>query len=95
MERGTERERDAVRERWAELERRRRAAKRLRSGAVLVLGGLVVALWSLPSTACLEQGPWVHGCTDLLPRATRGVLLVGGSMATAAGLWLCVRAFRE
>jgi hypothetical protein len=95
MERGTDRERDAVRERWAELERRRRAATGLRGGAVLVLGGLALALWSLPSSACVEQGPLVHGCTDVLPLVTKAVLLVGGPVATAAGLWLCYRGFNE
>jgi hypothetical protein len=95
MERGTDWERDAVRERWAELERRRREARRLLGGAVLVLGGLALTLWSLPSTACVDQGPVVHGCTDVLPLITRGVLLVGGPVATAVGLWRCYRAFRE
>jgi hypothetical protein len=95
MERGTDWEHDAVRERWTEIEQRRRAARRLRSGAVLVLGGLALTLWSLPSTACVEQGPWVHNCTDVLPLVTRSVLLVGGPVATLSGLWLCWRAFRE
>ena len=95
MERGTDREREAVREQWAEIERRRRAARRLGRGAMLLLSGLALTVWSLPSTACVEQGPVVHGCTDILPLVTRTVLLVGGPVATVAGLWLCWRAFRE
>jgi len=95
MERGTEREHEAVRKQWAEIERRRRAARRLGRGATLLLSGLVLTVWSLPSTACVEQGPVVHGCTDVLPLVTRIVLLVGGPVATVTGLWLCWRAFRD
>lgn len=95
MERGTEREREAVRERWAELERQRRAADHLAGGAALVLAGLVLTLWSLPANACLEQGPWVQGCTAIVPAVTRLALLVGGPIAIVAGLWVCRRALQD
>ncbi|WP_164471600.1 hypothetical protein [Halosimplex salinum] len=95
MERGAEWERRAVRERWAELERQRRAAKLLQIGAVLGLCGLVLTLAALPTSACVQQGPWPHGCTAVVPFPSRALFLVSGPAAVAAGLWLCWRAFRE
>jgi len=94
MERGVEWERAAVCERWGELERQRRAARRLESGLVLCLTGLVLALLGSPSKACLEQGPWPHGCTAVVPTATSAVLLIGGFGAIAVGLVRCRRALR-
>lgn len=95
MERGTEREREAVRERWTELERQRRAADRLAGGTALVLAGLVLTLFALPGSACLEQGPWVQGCTAIVPAVTGAVLLVGGPVAILAGLWVCWRSLGD
>lgn len=93
MERGLDWEREAVRERWSELERRERAARRLHTGAFLVLCGLALSLAGVPTEACVEQGAWPHGCTAVVPRATRAVLLAVGPAAAVAGLWRCWRAF--
>ncbi|WP_415379297.1 hypothetical protein [Halosimplex sp. TS25] len=95
MERGAEWEQRAVRERWEEVERRRRAARRLRTGAVLVLGGLVVTLTAVPAEACVEQGAWPHGCTAVVPAATRALFLAVGPIAAVGGLWICWRALTE
>ncbi|MFC7141103.1 hypothetical protein ACFQMA_14865 [Halosimplex aquaticum] len=95
MERGTDWERAAVRERWAEVARRERAARRLRTGAVLLLGGLVVTLTAVPGEACVEQGAWPHGCTAVVPAATRALLLAVGPAAVLAGLWVCWRTLSE
>ncbi len=93
MERGLEWEEEAVSERWTELERRERAARRLHTGVLLALCGLALALAGLPTEACVEQGAWPHGCTAVVPRATRTVLLAVGPAAAIAGLWRCWRAF--
>lgn len=95
MERGVEWEREAVSERWTELERRARAARQLRTGTVLVLCGLVVTLAALPAGACVEQGAWSHGCTAVVPPLARALFLALGPLAAGTGLWRCWCAFTE
>lgn len=88
MERGADWERAAVRERWARLERSRRAARRLLAGAAAVLAGLSVLLFGLVTEACLSVGPWPHGCTAVVPPVTRLFLLSAGTVAILVGLRL-------
>lgn len=101
MERGTEWERAAVRERWAELEERRggadrrRAARRLLAGAALLLWGLVFIVVSLPREACMDHRPWPQGCVAIVPVSTEALLLVGGPVAVVSGLLLCWRAVAD
>lgn len=95
MERGTEWEREAVREQWAELERRRRNATRLLGGTTLLLIGLFAVLLALVPEACVETRPWPNGCTAVVPQVTGAVLFVGGVAAAASGLWVCWQAFRS
>lgn len=94
MERGIEWERTAVHERWAELERQRRAARRLQSGVLLTLVGVVLVLLGFTSRACFEHGPWPHGCTAVVPMPTQAFLLAGGFVTLAVGVVRCRRALR-
>lgn len=53
MERGTDREREAVRERWAALEQNRRRADGLVAGLALCFAGAVLVLLASGTRICL------------------------------------------
>lgn len=87
MEHGCEREHEAVRERWRELERERRAATRFLGGLALALAGVVGVLLGLATDACVSVGPWTHGCTAAVSPPVADGLLVFGALAVLAGAW--------
>lgn len=95
MERGTEWEREAVRRRWTDLERTRRAATRLRAGLFLVFSGVTLLLVALATEACIHVGPWFHGCTEVVSRTVAVGLGLLVPAAVGSGLWLCWTALRE
>ncbi|PSQ09553.1 hypothetical protein BRC93_12515 [Halobacteriales archaeon QS_5_70_15] len=73
VERVTDREREAVRERWAELERRRAVADRLVAGIVLLGVGTLLVLPSVPGEACVHGG----GVAGAACTAVGGPVIVG------------------
>lgn len=104
MERGTNGEWQAVKERWRELERERdrlqrdrlqRRASRLVGGAFLVLAGLTFLLLFLAEEACVHAGAFPHGCMPVVPRTVELGLFLLVPVTVAGGLWLCWTAFRE
>jgi hypothetical protein len=96
MERGIDREREAVCARWRELARQRRAANRLLLGLVAVGGGVVLLLVSMVGEACLYRpGGWHFQCTSVGPASTSLLLVAFGAAAVGAGLVLCWSAVRS
>jgi hypothetical protein len=91
MERGTERERAAVRARWAALERRERRARRLLVGTALLATAPVLLLLvaAMPTEACVAAAG-ARTCRIVAPGAPGLVaLVVVTAAATAVGGWLC------
>jgi hypothetical protein len=91
MERGTDRETEALRERWAELDRERALADRLVYGAALVGVGVLLLLLSLPGEACIHGGGVAGSACSAVeaPPAVEAVLVVLGAVSLIAGAWLC------
>lgn len=96
MERGTEREREAVRERWAAIERHRTATTRLLEGLVAVLGGMVLSLWALTPELCsFTVGGASTRCTPVYPQPTATALGLLGVLVVAFGVYRCLTAIRR
>lgn len=98
MERGTDREREALAREWAAIERRRALATRFLFGTALVTGGVVLLALGLaaPVTFCVH-GAGVPGgaCgVDRLGAPGRGLLVATGGLLVAAGAWRCRDALR-
>ena len=95
MERGTERERTAVRERWTAMERRRARATRLLAGLVLVGTGATLLLLAVAREACFTTARGgIIDCTPLTgPPFGLGLLLLG-AVALGFGFAKCRAAFR-
>jgi len=94
MERGTDREREAVRQRWAAMERREQAATRLIEGTVLTLTGVVLLLLAAVPRACAGDGGFTPECVAVVSPSAALALGLLGPLAVAAGLWRCWRALR-
>lgn len=88
MERGTDWEREAVRTRWRELERRHRSATRRLGGLILAILGVLFVLLSLVTDACVVVGPRPHGCTGVVPPTMDAALLLAGPLAVLGGVWV-------
>jgi hypothetical protein len=94
MERGTDQEREAIREQWATMERREQAATRLIEGVVLTFGGVVLSLLAAVPRACSGDGGFTPECMAVVSPTAELVLGLLGPLAVAAGLWRCWRALR-
>lgn len=95
MERGTDRERDAVRDQWRAMEARREAADRLLLGSVALFAGLSLLLVAVARETCLfTVGGATGECGAAPPQST--VLLFGllGVLALGLGTRLCWTAGR-
>lgn len=96
MEHGCTWEREAVRERWSELERRRRETSRLLGGLFAVLAGLVLLGVSLATSVCFTtMGGGVIQCTPATQPLVSAVLAVLGLLLVGRGLltgWRLARA---
>ncbi|WP_247009993.1 hypothetical protein [Halorientalis litorea] len=91
MERGTEREREALRKRWDELAARRRATTRFLRGLAAAVVGLVVLLLAAGSEVCLfTPGGASRACTPVGSAPATLAFGVVGSLALGAGLWVCL-----
>ncbi|WP_435177564.1 hypothetical protein [Halorussus sp. AFM4] len=96
MERGTERERTAVRERWTAMERRRARASRLLAGLVLLGTGVILVLLAVARETCFTTARGgIVDCTPLAgPPFGLGLLLLG-VVALGFGLAKCRAVFRD
>jgi len=94
MERGTDWEREAVREQWAAMERREQAATRLIEGTVLTLAGVVLLLVAAVPRACSGDGGFTPECMAVVSPEAALALALLGPLALAAGLWRCWAALR-
>lgn len=95
MERGTERERTAVRDRWAAMERRRTRTTALLAGLSLAGAGTVVLALVAAGGVCeTTLRGHVLGCSPLA--AGHGVALLAalGGLALGLGLARCWRVVR-
>ncbi len=94
MERGTDGEREALRERWTAMERERELADRLVYGVALVGIGVLFLVLSVPAVACVH-GDGVAGtvCTAVSgPAGVEAALVILGVASLTGGSWLCWRA---
>ena len=94
MEGGTDREREALRERWAAMERERALADRLVYGMALLGTGILLLLLSVPARIC-DRGDGVAGtiCTAVEGQAVvEATVVVLGVATVVVGSWLCWRA---
>lgn len=96
MERGTDREWTAVRERWAALERRRASVTRLLGGFSLVSGGVVLLLLAAAQEVCFTTAEGgVIDCAPAMGLPLATALALFGVAAVGCGLWTCWTTFRE
>lgn len=95
MERGTEWEHEAVRRRWATLERQRRLATRLVVGVTSLFLGVTILLVTIPSEACIGDGGVPPRCFAVGTATADVWLVLPGGIALAAGIWLSWAALRS
>lgn len=98
MERGTERERAAVRARWAAMERTERRARRLLVGTALLAVAPVLMLLAVaaPIEACTTAVGLAASCRLVVLGAPGAAALVLLTVATAAGgAWFCFGPARD
>jgi hypothetical protein len=91
MEHGTDEEAEALRERWAAMERERALTDRLVYGAALSGVGVLLLLLSVPTVACVHGGGVAGAaCTTVeTPAVVDAALVVVGVVALVGGTWLC------
>lgn len=96
MERGTDREREAVRERWAALERNRHRADRLVGSLALCCTGAVLVLLASGTRICLAA-PRLPGvpCDGVVPLAAKVPLAALGGVALGAGALGLLTVYRD
>lgn len=93
MERGADWEREAVRERWAELERQRHAANRLLLGGLGIFAGVILLGLAVSSRACsFTPGGAALRCHVGVSAVQSMLLAPLGVVALGSGLWLIWRA---
>lgn len=96
MERGTDREHEAVRDQWNAMRERRTAANRLLVGFVAVFAGSLLLLLAGAGETC---GFTIRGATEECTAVIQqpAVVLVGllGVLVFGFGLWLCWTVSRE
>jgi len=86
MERGTDWERQQVRERWAVLERERSVATRLLLATSLVLGGLALLAVAVARGVCFTTAR--GGLADCTATSHGSVFVLAiGLLALVGGLW--------
>ena len=93
MERGTDWELEALRERWDAMERDRELADRLVYGMALLGTGVLLLLLSVPARVC-DHGDGVAGtiCTAVeKPAVAEAILVILGVATLVGGSWLCWR----
>lgn len=89
MEYGEDWEREALRDQWDRLERRRRATDRLLGGLALVLAGLVLSMVALAGDVCaITIGGATAACSAVGSMAVLLALGVLGVVAVGYGLYL-------
>lgn len=98
MERGTERERTAVRTRWADLEHQRALANQFATGLFLVITGALLFLIGIavPYDVCI-RGDGIAGAMCMIehpPAPIRLLLLLISLPALVFGTRACLRPFR-
>ncbi|WP_158055436.1 hypothetical protein [Halorussus halophilus] len=96
MERGTEWERSAVRERWAAMERKQALATRLLGGLCLVGAGVVLLLLGVAREVCFVTARGgVIDCTPMTRPFVSGLLVLLGVVVLSWGFWNCWPVFRD
>ncbi|PSQ47548.1 hypothetical protein BRD15_06985 [Halobacteriales archaeon SW_6_65_15] len=96
MEWGTDWEREAVRERWAAMERKRALLTRLLGGLILTGGGTILLLLGMAEDVCFTTaGGGVIECTQLTRPPVGLLLVLLGAVALGGGLWRCWTVLRE
>ena len=96
MERGTDRERRAVRERWATLEQKRESVTRLLGGTTLAIAGVILLLLAVARDVCFTtmRGGTI-ACTPMTRAPAAVALSLLGVAALGAGLWIGWTAIRD
>lgn len=90
MERGTDREREAVRNRWRSMEERRVATNRLLVGLLAASTGLVLTFLAAAREACgFTIGGAARDCSAVGTVPTTALLGFLGVLALIYGAWTC------
>lgn len=95
MERGADWEHEAVRERWAALERQRALTTRFLAGLWLGLLAVLLLLLATASEACVGDGGVPPTCVSIVAAPIDVLLVPLGSLALAGGAWLCWSSLRD
>lgn len=96
MERGTEWEQQAVRERWNAMERSHAVGTRLLGGLVLILGGLLLLLLAVSNEVCfITARGGVINCAPMTVPPLGLVFAFLGVIVLGSGLWRCSTILRD
>ena len=88
MERGTDWERERVRERWAELSRQRTVATRRLLAITLVSAGLLALALAVGDGVCFTTARGgLADCTGAIRPPFGAVLVALGAVSLAVGCW--------
>jgi len=90
MERGTEWEQQAVRERWTAMERKRATVTRLLSGLMAIGGAIVLLLLAAATEVCFTTvRGGIVGCTPVTQSVVAILMGLLGVVTLSAGVWAC------
>lgn len=95
MERGTEWEREAIRERWEAMERKQALTTRLLWGLTLAGGGFILLLLALSRDVCRYTiGGGKIRCTQVAQWPHELIFGPVGGIGLAIGIWICLTVFK-
>lgn len=95
MERGTDREREALADQWQSMEESRVATNRLLQGLLAASTGLVLTLLAAAREACgFTVGGATRDCSAVGTMPTSALLGLLGVLALAYGAWTCYTVWR-
>lgn len=96
MERGTDWERQAVRERWAAMERREALVTRLLGGLSLIAGSVILLLLAVSRGVCFTfAGGGTIRCSPTTQPPVALVFGLLGVLALSGGVWACWIVFED
>lgn len=95
MERGTEWEYEAVRDKWAAMEHQQRMVERLLAGGSLGLFGIVLLMLAAATKTCIGDNGIVPRCAPVTTGPIDLVFGLAGVITLVCGLSLCWSALQK